>query len=95
MTTAFTRPPVQGCPNLGIAPAPVHGSYAPKCLGLYNLLLLMKGVVGSLPLNFPMGCCNLEGVICKQKTHCSYTRGALYFTHHTSISKRYRTGGKY
>lgn len=62
---------------------------------LYNLLLLRKGIAGSLPLNFPMGYCNLEGVICKQKTHCSYVRGALYFTLHTSISRLYQTGGNF
>lgn len=36
----------------------------------------MKDTVGSLPLNFPMSYCNLEGVICTQK-HTAATQEEL------------------
>lgn len=36
----------------------------------------MKDTVGSLPLNFPMNYCNLEGVICTQR-HIAATQEQL------------------
>lgn len=90
MTTEFTRPLLRGFTQFMTNPCSHHGNYAPNILSFTNERHsgFSASELSNELLQFRR--CDMY-----TEAHCSYTRGALYFTHHISTSKLHQTGGKY